>query len=67
MKHKWPTETKVRYLEDRRRKGTIVCLTTLGLVVEGDCSRRSFNDPWYGVLWGDGSFGQESEDSLEKV
>lgn len=46
--------------------GTIVGLTTLSQVVDGDCDQSEKDDRWYEIKWDHGEFiGQECEEQLK--
>lgn len=64
MEYKFQVCDRVVHVEEHV-VGTIVELTTLQDVTEGDCEG---DDPWYVIVWDHEDFeGQESEYSLEKI
>ena len=64
MKYEFQIGDKVIHKEEHVT-GTIVELTSLKEVTEGDCKK---DYPWYVIEWDEEDFtGQESEDSLLKI
>jgi hypothetical protein len=59
---------RVTHVDDNTLQGTVIGLTTLFAVNEGDCEDDERWDPWYQIEWDHQEFiGQESEESLVKV
>ena len=56
---------RVRYCEDSKLNGTIIGLTTLSNIVDGDCDDEEADSPWYTIQWDSIAAGAENHCSAE--